>query len=33
VTFVATMVQGFPGQDPGAPTLGPLRREGAGPTE
>jgi hypothetical protein len=33
VTFVATMVQGFPGQDPGAPTLGPLRRFGAGPTE
>ena len=33
VTFVATMVQGFPGQDPGAPTLGPLRRKGAGPTE
>ena len=27
VTF---MVQGFPGQDPGAPTLGPLRRFGAG---
>ena len=33
VTFVTTMVQGFPGQDPGAPTLGPLRRFGAGPTE
>ncbi|NBQ75518.1 MAG: hypothetical protein EBU14_09195 [Acetobacteraceae bacterium] len=33
VTFVATMVQGFPGQDPGAPTLGPLRHKGAGPTE
>ena len=33
VTFVATMVQGFPGQDPGAPTQGPLRRFGAGSAE